>query len=54
MADCLIGPEKLAAEIDVDLSAFVPFQAGDAELPIGAFERLARRMGLALIKQASS
>jgi predicted DNA-binding ribbon-helix-helix protein len=47
VADSLIGPERLAAEIDVDLSAFVAFQAGDAELPFGAFERLARRMGLA-------
>jgi hypothetical protein len=54
VADSLIGPERLAAEIDVALSAFVAFQAGDAELPFGAFERLARRMGLAFVKQVRS
>lgn len=49
----MLGPEKLATEIGVTPAAFVAFQAGDAELPFSAFEKLARRMGMTLVLQTS-
>jgi hypothetical protein len=49
VADSLIGPEKLAADIGVDVAAFVGFQAGDCELPVEALDKLFRRLSLVLV-----
>jgi hypothetical protein len=54
ITDSMIGPEVLAECIGVDLDTFLAFQAGDRELPFGAFERLAKRLSLALVRSAET
>lgn len=47
----LIGPEELANAAGIDLDTFLAFQVGDAELSLKVFERLARRLGMAVVMQ---
>ena len=42
--------EELAKLAGVDLLTFDDFRCGTVELPIAAFERLARRLGFTLVK----
>ncbi len=46
-----IRPDLLASEAGLELETFLAFQVGEAELPMAAFERLAKRLGMTIVMQ---